>query len=164
MNLQTEAYTNMWAHWKHTHPSWKPFADLMSLWTKQQIQHMWFGLSVTQYTEIIRLRVTAINSKANQSLSKHCGKAHFPMILKESEQITIIVLWKKFAKLSNCSSSFHLPSFPCCLSHSKAPHCIQGMDLNRDTGGYSLNGAHPSYMRKDKAGKKLKACGYVTWL
>lgn len=38
------------------------------------------------------------------------------------------------------------------------------MDLNGDTGGCSLNGAHPPYVRKDKAGKKLKACGYIIWL
>lgn len=38
------------------------------------------------------------------------------------------------------------------------------MDMNADTGACGLNGAHPSRVRKDKAGKKLKVCGYITWL
>lgn len=73
---------------------------------------------------------------------------------------------KRFAKLYYCSCCFQLPhslvsQFP---SHSKAPHYLQCMDLNGDTDSYSLNKAHPLYVRKAKAGKKLTACGYIAWL
>lgn len=66
-------------------------------------------------TLIIGLRVIAINSKATQSLSKHCGKAHFQMILKQKRvnRSQSLSCEKKFAKLTYCRSSFRLPLFPC---------------------------------------------------